>query len=166
MSRLRDDKNIRDYFAIPLLAQNLSNTEPESLSDIMEINNESNFSIFKFETSNNIGLTQNILDRYIPYLEDKPELFSRVVFDKYIANLCEFKSRSIAKYLYGDTSLFYMIMTFNDLQHDSELTAQYLRTSGLKMLNGKGFEELNKLLGFKQRIEAIDGDAAFFEEDY
>lgn len=166
MASLRDDRNIRDYFKIPLLTQDVSVEEPETLEALMSLDNESDFNIHKFESEHSSGLTQNILDRYIAFLEDKPELFTRVKFDRYIANMCEFKSRSIAKYLYGNTQLFYLIQYFNDISHDSELTASYLRETGLKMLNGKGFEMLNKILIFKERVEAVDGSSTFFEEDY
>ena len=102
----------------------------------------------------------------MPFILDKTDCFTKFKFDNYSARHFEYKSRSIAKYLYGDTRLFYFIFLFNDLSHDTDLSYDYLINHGLVLPNISGLELLEKLSTFKTKVETIDGNDSFQERSF
>lgn len=165
---LRGDRNIRDYFNTPKLVSTALGEEPMSLTEILNYGSTfTKYSFFSYQTAKVDGLTQNILNEYMAFLTDKEEYFTLVTLDKYAAILFQYKSRSLAKYLYGDTSMYWIITFFNeDIQHDSDLTANYLRNNGLVVLNSKGLEALDKLVTFKEKLETqVDGGLALYNTE-
>lgn len=164
---MRGDKNIRDYFLTPKVVSTPLGEETSNLKDfINSVGQKNTYTFYNFETKRVEGITDNILNSYMPFILDKVECFTKFEFDNYSARLFEFKSRSIAKYLYGDTRLFYFIFLFNDLSHDTDLTYDYLINHGLIMPNISGLELLEKLSTFKTRVETIDGMASFKEANF
>lgn len=163
----RGDKNIRDYFIEPLVVSTPLGKESQGLREFLEdIPNKTNYTFYNFETSKIDGITNNILNDYMPFIMDKTGCFTHFKFDHYAARHFEYKSRSIAKYLYGDTRLFYFIFLFNDLAHDTDLTYDYLINHGLIMLNISGLDLLQKLSTFKTRVETIDGNDSFQQNNF
>lgn len=160
---MRGDNNIRDYFSIPLISQDTIQNDPDSIKKILGMDNMSEFNISVFDVEDDEGVSQNILDRYMPFIEDKQNCFTRIKLDQYMANYCIGKSRSISKYLYGTTQLYYFIIAFNDITHDSELTFDLLHNIGIKVPNGNGLELLRKIKVFRGRLEALHGDDVFNE---
>lgn len=161
---MRGDKNVRDFFVTAKVASVAIGSEPSSLKEFLDrVSDKSTYSFYNFETKRIGGLTNNILNEYMPYILDKTECFSLFKFDHFAARLFEFKSRSIAKYLYNDTRLFYFIFLFNDLSHDTDLTYDYLINHGLIMPNIAGLELIERLVTFKNKVETIDGANSFHE---
>lgn len=164
---MRGDKNIRDYFISPQVVSTPLGVESRGLKDFLEnIPNKSTYSFYNFETKRIEGVTNNILNDYMPFLLDKQHCFSKFTFDHYAARHFEYKSRSIAKYLYGDIRLFYFIFLFNDLSHDTDLSYDYLVKHGLILPNISGLELLSKLSTFKTKIETIDGNDSFQQTNF
>lgn len=164
---MRGDRNIRDYFINPVVANINNKVEPNDLrSFVAQIPDKSGVSFYNFETKRIGDITNNILNNYMSFILDKTGCFDKFTFDNYAARHFEFKSRSIAKYLYGDIRLWYFIFLFNDVSHDTDLTYDYLINHGLIMPNIAGLELLEKLLVFKNKIETIDGNDSFHETDF
>ncbi len=164
---MRGDKNIRDYFMAPKVVSISLGKEPTDIKDFLaSVGEKSQYSFYNFESKRIGGLTTNILNDYMPYLLDKEDCFTLFKFDHYAARLFEYKSRSIAKYLYGDTRLFYFIFIFNDLNHDTDLSYDYLINHGLVMPNISGLELIDNLNTFKNKVETIDGANSFHESNF
>lgn len=161
---MRGDRNIRDYYISPKVVSTPLGTEVHTMNEfLVQVKNPSKYSFYSFETKPIDGLTNNILNDYLVFLTDKTDCFDKFKFDSFAARHFEFKSRSIAKYLYGDTSLFYFIFVFNDISHDSDLSYDYLVNHGLIMPNVAGIELIKKLLVFKNKTETVSGVKAFAE---
>lgn len=160
---MRGDKNIRDYFVSPRVVSTPLGKESTGLKEFIQSTKErSKYSFYSFETNRlEGGIVNNILNEYMPYILDKDYCFTKFTFDHYAARLFECKSRSIAKYLYGDTRLFYFIFLFNDVSHDTDIDYDYLLNHGLVLPNVSGLELLDKLSTFKSKIETIDGVDSF-----
>lgn len=164
---MRGDRNVRDSFIMPLIVNENMSEEPESLLDILnKPNNLHKHSFYQFQTPRVNGITQNTLNRYMPYLIDKNECFDLLKFKPTEARFFEYKTRSLSKYLYGTTDLYFIIKLFNDIQHDSELSYNFLTETGIRVLNSAGLKVLDDLLRFQQRVETVDGDDAFIQDVY
>ncbi len=164
---MRGDKNIRDFFITPRVVSTPLGKESKGLQEFLsDVPNKSNYTYYNFETKKIDGITINILNDYMAFILDKQHCFTLFKFDHFAARLFEFKSRSIAKYLYGDTRLFYFIFLFNDLSHDTDLSYDYLINHGLVLPNLSGLELLEKLSTFKTKIETIDGNASFQQSNF
>ena len=164
---MRGDRNIRDYFINPAVTPTPLGVESKGLKEFLSnIPNKTNYTYYNFETKRIEGITNNILNDYMPFILDKTECFTKFKFDNYSARHFEYKSRSIAKYLYGDTRLFYFIFLFNDLSHDTDLSYDYLINHGLVLPNISGLELLEKLSTFKTKVETIDGNDSFQERSF
>lgn len=164
---MRNDKNIRDYYLIPKVSNTPLGSEPTSFSEFLDKMKEKqdyDMTQFEVEDPNEMLIAQNMLDKYFPYL-DRPEYKFTMKFDKYLASHMEFKSRSISKYFYGDTRLFWVLFKLNDITHDSDLTKDYLMNSGLTVFNLEGLQAFKKLLTFKERVETMDGQGVFFDPE-
>lgn len=164
---MRGDKNIRDYFITPRVVSTPMGKEPTSIGEFLSgIENKGDITFYSFETLKIDGINHNILNDYLAFIIDKEECFDKFTFDPFSARHFEFKSRSIAKYLYGDTRLFYFIFIFNDLSHDSDLTYDYLTQHGLILPNINGIELMKKLNIFKTRVETMNGVASFSQNKF
>lgn len=164
---MRGDKNIRDYFMSSKVVNISLGRDPNNLKDFLNsIGDKSVYTFYNFESKRINGVTNNIINDYLPFMIDKVECFTRFKFDHYAARLFEYKSRSIAKYLYGDVRLFYFIFIFNDLSHDTDLSYDFLLNHGLIMPNLSGLELIEKINIFKNKVETIDGANSFHETGF
>lgn len=164
---MRGDRNIRDYYITPKVVSTPLGKEPATLTEfINRVSEKTNYTFYSFESKTFDSINTNILNDYLAYILDKKECFSLFKFDPSAARHFEYKSRSIAKYLYGDTRLFYFIFVFNDIQHDSDLSYDYLINHGLKMPNISGLELLKSLNVFKARVETVSGNRSFLASDF
>lgn len=163
---MRQDKNIRDYFITPKISSNAQTQELTSITDIMNSGKYLvDLSLYKFETPQVGGVSQNIFNDYIHYFTDNPQNTQRVMFDSYAARRFEYKSWSICKWLYGNTELYYLIYALNDIEHDADLSYDYLTTHPLLVPSGPGLEALKDILLFKERVETSDGNGSFFVDE-
>lgn len=157
------DRHIREYFADPILSGENLGKEPVRLQDfITRVEQPGRYSVFRFECSSPEGDIQNILNDYYGYLYNG-NFLHRLRFDQYAVHHFAFKPNSIAKWLYGDTNMAYTLFLFNDIQHESDLTPQFLESEGLLVLNKEGLRALDKILTFKERVETEIGYAAFYK---
>lgn len=163
---MRNDNNIRDFFIQPKISANAQVSEYRSMSDIMNSGEYLvDLSLYKFETAEISGLTQNVFNEYIAYLVDNPGNTQVVTFDHHAALRFEYKSWSICKWLYGNTELYYLIFALNDIEHDADLSYDYLKTHPLRVPTGLGLDALKRILAFKERIETSDGDGSFYVDE-
>lgn len=164
---MRGDKNIRDYFINTKVTPSPIGRESHNMRAFLDGAKEKTYyTFYSFEAKEIDGLTNNILNDYLAFIMDNEGCFSHFKFDSFSARHFEFKSRSFAKYLYGDTRLFYFVFLFNDLTHDSDLTYDYLTQHGLIMPNLNGLELLRKIIVFKNKTETISGNNSFMDNHF
>ncbi len=160
---MRNDRNIRDYFLEPKVSATAKVDEFQTMSEIMNSGEYIvDLSLYKFETAEVSGLTQNMFNDFIAYLTDNPANTRTVEFDHNAALRFEYKSWSICKWLYGNTELYYLLFALNDIEHDADLSYDYLRSHPLRVPTGLGIEALKNLLIFKDRIETSEGNGSFY----
>lgn len=163
---MRNDNNIRDFFIQPKISANAQSKEYVSMREIMNSGQVLvDLSLYKFETAEVNGLTQNLFNEYIAYLTDNPGNTQYVTFDHHSALRFECKSWSICKWLYGNSELYYILFALNDIEHDADLTYDFLRTHSLRVPTGVGLDALKRILTFKERIETSDGNGSFFVDE-
>lgn len=163
---MRRDKNIREYYIDAKITSSTKSAEYISMSDIMNSGeNIVDLSLYDFETGRVDGLTQNILNDYIPWFNGSNKNTQWLVFDNYSARHFEYKSWAICKWLYANTELYHLIYALNDIEHDSDLSYDYLITHRLKVPSAQGLDSLKKLLQFKERVETSDGNASFYVDE-
>lgn len=102
---------------------------------------------FEIKLNEDGSLAKNILNRFYLSLDD-PKYLVKLKFDFTQANEFSEKLKSIAKHIYGDTSFFYIIMYFNNINHPSELSSNFLMKNGLVVLNETGLNKLNEIVQF------------------
>lgn len=160
---MRGDNNIRDYFLEPRLNKEHKSQEYTSITEIMDSGKVLvDLSMYKFETVEVDGLTQNVFNDYLSYITDNPENTQYITFDANAAVRFEFKPWSICKWLYGNSELYYILYALNDIEHDSDFSHDFLMSHPLRVITGPGLAALQKVLDFKQRIETSDGAASFY----
>lgn len=153
-------EGMRGLFQKPLLFQHYEKEDPKTfIETIWTRNSMGEYNLFQFDAYASDGTVHNILNEFYSWLVGNPQFFDRLVFDKYTSVYFEFKPKSIAKYIYGNTELYYIITLFNDIQHPSDLTRQYLKTQGLMYLNMTGMKALHDIIIFKRYVEANTTDA-------
>lgn len=156
-------KGLRSLLSQPMIHATESNIEkedPKIFRDlIFDTNNIVDLSLFKFDSFMYDGSVNNILNDFFSWLVANPQYFNRLNCDKYKATYFEYKPKLISKHLYGTTELSYIITYFNDIQHDAELTKDMLMTKGVLYLNQEGLHALEKILSFKEFMEANDDES-------
>lgn len=163
---MRNDNNIRDYYLKPSITANHVSEELTSIEEIMNTGRlVSDLSLFKFETTDNTGIYQNVFNDYIPFFADNPKNVQRIKFNPASALRFAYKPWSICKALYGNTELYYLIYALNDIEHDSDLSQNFLSTHELIVPSAVGLDTLLKILNFKERLETSDGTATFFVDE-
>lgn len=163
---MRNDRNIRDYFIQPRISSIAKTEEFRTMTEIMNSGKYlADLSLFKFETAEVSGLTQNTFNDFIAYLTDNPGNTQVIEFDHNAALRFEYKSWSICKWLYGNSELYYLIFALNDIEHDADLSYDYLRTHPIRVPAGPGLEALQRLLTFKERIETSEGNGSFYVDE-
>lgn len=149
------DYRYKDNSARAMLQSNIvsnqyaTTTKWKNLSEFLNDNTKSRLGLENFEiTLNDDGsLMENILNRFYLSLDYESYLL-KIKFDHYQANEFSEKVKSLAKHIYGDTKLYYIIMYFNNINHPSELSSNYLMNNGLIVLNETGLDKLNEIIQF------------------
>lgn len=164
MANKFDYSGVRPYIEQPLITSEEATTL-NLASDLKEYiyiqSSESNLqkhSIYKYDTGSYDSVHGNILSDFIAWQIAHPEFFKLYKMTKHQAAMMEFKPKLIAQSLYGDTSLFYTIMIFNDIYHDAELTRDRLENHGINVLNELGLNALNDIYVFKTKYEYNEED--------
>ena len=156
-------KGLRSLLVQPIIHATESSIEkedPKTFRDlIFDMNNVIDLSLFKFDSFMYDGTVANILNDFFSWLVANPQYFSRLNCDIYKATYFEYKPKLISKHLYGTTELSYIITYFNDIQHEAELTRDMLMTKGVLYLNQEGLHALEKILSFKEYMEANDDES-------
>jgi len=150
----RGDGDYRDYHNRRLLVD-VSSVEPSSLSTILDADkNPHMYSDYSFEVVNSTGWRViDMLADYLPMFDCRPELFTRVTFDDRTALLFEYKIHSLSNYLYGTTELYWIILLFNEIDDNSDLTRVFLKEKGILALNSDGIGLLNEILSLRDRMK-------------
>lgn len=171
MSKWNKYMGVRPYIEEPLLInEETSHMEvPSDFKDFLnkscDPNQYSKFNMYNYDTGVPNNMWGNIFTDFVAWQIAHPEFFQRVKMDKHQAAIMEFKSRLIAKSFYGDSNLFYTILIFNDIVHESELTKDMLENQGIIALTDAGMDALQKILDFKRRYE-VQVDGAFDESRF
>lgn len=161
MANFRGDTGIREYLKNPFITDDGKNDPPKSFRELIEKdNNLSKYNIMQFEATNDTGNVQNIINRYVSWLA---QFTTKVEFDIYTASHMSERPFQLARYFYGDENLFWIIMVFNNIDHPSTLTKDYLMTNGLVVLTARGIEMLRQILKLKERLEIQVGSTAMYQ---
>lgn len=125
------------------------NKKIKTLSEYLSSTSSKQLDLSKFEIKldDDGELVSNIINRFYLSL-DEPEYLINIKFDQFQANEFSEKIKSLAKHIYGDTNLYYIIMYFNNINHPSELSANLLKNKGLYVLNETGLSKLNEIIQF------------------
>lgn len=121
-----------------------------TLDEYLSDTEQSRIDLSKFEIKmgrNEDSDLKNIINRFFLSLDD-PKYLITIKFDYYQANEFSEKIKSLAYHIYGDTRFFYIIMFFNNINHPSELSLNFLMENGLVVLNETGLEKLNSIIQF------------------
>ena len=155
---------VRPYIEQPLLTSeeatslNIANTLKEYIFSQASDNNLQDYSMYKFDTRDNISPHGNIFSDFVSWKYAHPEFFKKFKMGKHQADMMEYKPKLIAQSLYGDNSLFYTIMIFNDIYHEAELTKERLEHQGITVLSEIGIEALKEIMTFKTKYEYNEDD--------
>lgn len=162
-------KGLRSLLEQPIINSTdsvVSTEDPATFKElIFDKNSIGDLSLFKFDSFMYDGSVNNILNDFFSWLIANPSFFNRMTCDIYKATYFEYKPKLISKHLYGTTELSYIITYFNDIQHDAEITRDMLMTKGILYLNQEGLHALEKILSFKEFMEAND-DESFKEWEF
>lgn len=162
---------VRPYIEQPLITSeeatslNIANDLKEYIFSQASENNLQEYSIYKFDTRDNISPHGNIFSDFVAWKYAHPEFFINYKMSKHQAAMMEYKPKLIAQSLYGDNSLFYTIMIFNDIYHEAELTRDRLENQGITVLSERGLEALKEIVTFKNKYE-YNEDEPFAPSDF
>lgn len=162
-------RGLRSLLEQPIIHATESSIEREDPTRFMDLvfdmHKVVDLSLFKFDSFLYDGSVVNILNDFFSWLVANPQFFNKLECDIYKASYFEYKPKLISKHLYGTTELSYIITYFNDIQHDAEITRDMLMTKGIVYLNQEGLHALEKILSFKEFMEAND-DESFKEWEF
>lgn len=155
---------VRPYLEQPILSPeeatslNIANTLKDYIFSQASEAKLQEHSMYKFDTRDNSGPHGNIFSDFVAWKYSHPEFFKNYKMSKHQAAMMEYKPKLIAQSLYGDSSLFYTIMIFNDIYHEAELTRERLEEQGILVLSQKGIEALKEVEVFKNKYEYNEND--------
>lgn len=162
------NKTMRHWWTMPIVTPRENyGRNIRTFTDLAEkYNSLTRYALERYESSNKIGLKHNVLIKYLWAIYDNPDYITNYRLNIYLANECEFKSKSLAKVLYGDTEMYWIILMLNDISHESELSKDMLMNKGVMVLNGNGLTYLTKLLNFKMRKEVQNSIDIFTQKEF
>lgn len=156
-----DDSGIRGYLYTPFITEDGKTAAPRNFKELIEKDKYlSKYNVMQFEASNEYGDIQNIINRYVTWLA---QFTVRVEIDVVTASHFSERPMQLARYFYGDENLFWVIMVFNNIEHPSSITKDWLMTNGIVALNARGIEMLRQILKLKERLTIQVNDYAMYQ---
>lgn len=161
----RGDHDIRDYFAEPLISRLPVTSDTTTLTGVL--NNGQDVSEYTdrfYEFSSDNGLQSiDMFREYQHMFEYIDGFLVHVTFDDFAAKHFSCRWHALAKYLYGNTQMFWTIPAFNDVKSPTDMNINFLKTTGITVPSEKGLNFMKKIFILNKRLLAQLDTSLLFE---
>jgi len=164
------DGGIREAFSDDVKVFYVGNTRYETLVDILRSGDSTPMygqHYMELYSRDRLSVIDSLQD-ILPMLDDpNGRYLVHLLFEQRPAKLFEHKWYGMSKYLYGSITLHWVFSIFNNIPYPSDMTAQYLTTSGLYVPSRRGLELMTKANRANERaLRMARNSGILFEEIY